>query len=55
MPIIIPQDIPAYSTLSGENIFVMNSERAASQDIRYSLQRYSLLIGLNMQECPAEL
>ncbi|MBR2297243.1 MAG: homoserine O-succinyltransferase [Clostridia bacterium] len=34
MPIIIPQDIPAYSTLSQENIFVMNHERAASQDIR---------------------
>ena len=34
MPIIIPQDIPAYSTLSGENIFVMNNEKAMSQDIR---------------------
>ncbi|MBQ8163565.1 MAG: homoserine O-succinyltransferase [Clostridia bacterium] len=34
MPIIIPHDIPAYSTLSGENIFVMNDERAQSQDIR---------------------
>lgn len=34
MPIIIPQDIPAYSTLAGENIFVMNNERASSQDIR---------------------
>ena len=34
MPIIIPKDIPAYSTLSEENIFVMNHERAASQDIR---------------------
>ncbi len=34
MPIIIPRDIPAYSTLAGENIFVMNSERAEKQDIR---------------------
>lgn len=34
MPIIIPQDIPAYSTLSKENIFVMESERAMKQDIR---------------------
>ncbi len=34
MPIIIPQDIPAYATLSGENIFVMHDERAAKQDIR---------------------
>lgn len=34
MPIVIPQDIPAYSVLKGENIFVMNSERAYSQDIR---------------------
>ena len=34
MPIIIPHDIPAYSTLYGENIFVMDHERAQSQDIR---------------------
>ena len=34
MPIIIPQDIPAYSTLARENIFVMESERAMTQDIR---------------------
>lgn len=34
MPIIIPQDIPAYTTLAGENIFVMHDERAATQDIR---------------------
>ncbi len=34
MPIVIPQDIPAYSVLKEENIFVMNSERAYSQDIR---------------------
>lgn len=34
MPIIIPQDMPAYSTLSNENIFVMESERAMKQDIR---------------------
>ena len=34
MPIIIPQDIPAYSTLAKENIFVMKSERAMTQDIR---------------------
>ena len=34
MPIIIPKDIPAYSTLLGENIFVMNDERATTQDIR---------------------
>mgnify|MGYP003302241616 CR=1 FL=1 len=34
MPIIIPQDMPAYSTLSSENIFVMNETRALRQDIR---------------------
>ena len=34
MPIIIPQDIPAYATLEKENIFVMESERAMTQDIR---------------------
>jgi len=34
MPIIIPQDIPAFATLERENIFVMESERAMTQDIR---------------------
>ena len=34
MPIVIPQDIPAYSVLKEENIFVMNDERAFTQDIR---------------------
>lgn len=34
MPIIIPSDIPAYSTLASENIFVMNETRASRQDIR---------------------
>ena len=34
MPIVIPQDIPAYAALKAENIFVMNDERAFSQDIR---------------------
>lgn len=34
MPILIKQDIPAYKTLQAENIFVMNEERASSQDIR---------------------
>ena len=34
MPIVIPKDIPAYSRLLNENIFVMNNERAFSQDIR---------------------
>ena len=34
MPIIIPQDMPAYSTLASENIFVMNEARALRQDIR---------------------
>lgn len=34
MPIIIPYDIPAYTTLASENIFVMHNERAAKQDIR---------------------
>lgn len=34
MPIVIPEDIPAYSKLLGENIFVMNDKRAFSQDIR---------------------
>ncbi len=34
MPIIIPHDIPAYSVLESENIFVMNEIRAERQDIR---------------------
>ena len=34
MPIIIPQEMPAYSTLKSENIFVMNEQRAQRQDIR---------------------
>ncbi len=34
MPILIPNDLPAYNTLTNENIFVMNSDRAAKQDIR---------------------
>jgi len=34
MPIIIPKDLPAFSSLSSENIFVMDTLRAYSQDIR---------------------
>lgn len=34
MPIVIDKDIPAYSILAGERIFVMDKERAYSQDIR---------------------
>ena len=34
MPIVIPQDIPAYSALIRESIFVMHDERAFKQDIR---------------------
>lgn len=34
MPIIIPKDIPAYQTLKDENIFVMSTNRASTQDIR---------------------
>jgi homoserine O-succinyltransferase len=34
MPIKIPNDLPAVKTLSNENIFVMNEERAFHQDIR---------------------
>lgn len=33
MPIIIPKTIPAFSTLQ-ERIFVMDTERATTQDIR---------------------
>lgn len=34
MPIIIPKDLPAYKTLTEENIFVMDECRAKTQDIR---------------------
>ncbi len=34
MPIVISKDIPAFSALQKENIFVMNDDRAFSQDIR---------------------
>jgi homoserine O-succinyltransferase len=34
MPVKIQGDLPAFQTLTGENIFVMDSKRADSQDIR---------------------
>lgn len=34
MPIKIPNELPAYKTLTDENIFVMNEFRAEKQDIR---------------------
>lgn len=34
MPIKIPIELPAFKVLSNENIFVMNNERAKTQDIR---------------------
>ncbi len=34
MPITIPNDLPAYKTLTEENIFVMTERRATTQDIR---------------------
>ncbi len=34
MPIRIPSDLPARTTLEGENIFVMTEDRAVTQDIR---------------------
>lgn len=34
MPIQIPNDLPAVETLQQENIFVMNQNRASTQDIR---------------------
>ena len=34
MPIKIPVELPAFKVLSNENIFVMNVERAQTQDIR---------------------
>lgn len=34
MPIKIPNELPAYKTLTDENIFIMNETRAVTQDIR---------------------
>ena len=34
MPIKIPNELPAYKTLTEENIFVMTETRAVTQDIR---------------------
>lgn len=34
MPLIIPQELPAYRALEEENVFVMHKARAMSQDIR---------------------
>ena len=34
MPIKIPNELPAYRTLTDENIFVMTETRARTQDIR---------------------
>ena len=34
MPIVIPKEIPAYSTMLAEKIFVMTKSRAEGQDIR---------------------
>ena len=34
MPIVIPKEMPAYRVLTDENIFVMSSKRAHTQDIR---------------------
>ena len=34
MPIKIPNNLPAFSTLINENIFVMADEKASRQDIR---------------------
>lgn len=34
MPIKIPRELPAFKVLSDDNIFVMNNERANTQDIR---------------------
>lgn len=34
MPIIIPRDLPAYANLTNEKIFIMDRERAGTQDIR---------------------
>ena len=34
MPLILPQDLPAYKALEDENVFVMHKARAQMQDIR---------------------
>ncbi len=34
MPLILPQNLPAFSALESDNIFVMSSARAVTQDIR---------------------
>ncbi|OHW61744.1 homoserine O-succinyltransferase [Andreesenia angusta] len=34
MPIVIPSALPAYKTLTDENIFIMGAQRAKEQDIR---------------------
>jgi len=34
MPIKIPAELPAFKVLSDDNIFIINSERADTQDIR---------------------
>ena len=34
MPICIPNDLPAVTTLENENIFVMKEDRARTQNIR---------------------
>ena len=34
MPLIIPQELPAYQALESENVFVMHRARAQTQDIR---------------------
>ncbi len=34
MPIKIPDSLPAFDTLTKENIFVMDEKRATSQDMR---------------------
>ncbi len=34
MPIKISKDLPAFDILTGENIFVMDLDRAVTQDIR---------------------
>jgi len=34
MPIRIPEQLPAQNVLLGENIFTMDMDRAANQDIR---------------------
>ncbi|MEG2165974.1 MAG: homoserine O-succinyltransferase, partial [Ruthenibacterium sp.] len=34
MPLILPQELPAYQALEQENVFVMQRRRAQRQDIR---------------------